>query len=275
MSYEILPLRKAFLWIFLITLCFSGGAAIGLSIYRWHQHTMAADDRYRITTILQQPAGQESLPSSYFAEILGLSIDRSSFLTTFQLKKELKKITAIPFVENASIKKVFPSTIYIEYSLRKPIAFIGDFANCCIDANRITMPFLPFFSNEQLPEIILGELEFTAWGQSIQNLQLESALEMLNIIDSQCRKENMRVKRIDFSKINAPSAGQREIVLILNDSTEQTSFFLRLCVNHYRQNIRNFWNLKKHLADNDKNIRFSQITVDLRVPHLAFLSPVL
>ena len=102
-------------------------------------------------------------------------------------------------------------------------------------------------------------------------------------------KEGVRIKRIDVSNAFAPSLGQREIVLITEEELslqgsggEITCVFpkiLRLAPKEYRQQLGNFFSLrrtmlddyKKQLASAKEGGRFAPRIIDLRIPQLAFI----
>ena len=255
----------------------------------WKQHGTGklAQEQYRISAIIQTGPEKEALKTAYLAELLGLSLDQSTNLYAFDIKKGENKLLASPLIANAQIKRLPPSTLYIDYEVRKPIALLADYKNTAIDAGGYLFPAAPFFSPKNLPEIYLGLPPFTAW--HLQGPYLQIALEILQFLEAAPWKEGLRIKRLDVSNAFAPSLGQREVVLFTEEEISLRSGgkevvctfpkILRLAPKDYSQQLGNFFALRRAMIeDYQKQLtglkeggRFAPRIIDLRIPQLAFV----
>lgn len=275
MNDDILPLKTALFWIFICTLMLSGTTGAGIWIYKWFERQAATSGKYQIMRILQRTADKEPLETAYLAELLSLSVDRAPSLTSYSLSNATQMLLSSPCIQSASLKKVFPNTLCVDYAMRRPVAFLGEYENALIDGDGVPIPRTPFYGNIDLPEIILGEIsEEVSWGRPITCKALTCALETLNAVGKACNQENMTLKRVDFSRENAPSAGQCEILVTIEDHAVPITYFLRLSIDRYEKNLHHFVSLHHYLHRYPQNFSGAQMIVDLRVPQLAFLSPV-
>ena len=277
--------------------------ALSLGVFWGYRHwklKRMTDEKCRIVAIVQTGPEKEALKSAYLAELLNLSADVPTQLYALDLKQALNKLLASPLIVNAEIKRVPPGTLFIDYTVRKPLALLSDYSNTAIDREGCLFPVAPFFSPKQLPEIYLGLPSFGAtedsmgrkggaWQTPLKNRYLTLALDILKFLEESPWKEGMRIKRIDVSNAFAPSLGQREIVLIAEDElsfqTEQKEFvcifpkILRLAPKDYRLQLGNFFSLRRTMLDDYKRQlvsmkeggRFSPRIIDLRIPQLAFI----
>jgi hypothetical protein len=259
----------------------------GYWLWTKHRNERLRSEKYRVTTIIQTGPEKEALKTSYLEELLGLSADRPTQLYALDLKKAEAKLLASPLIANAKIKRIAPSTLYIDYEVRKPIAWLSDFKNTAIDSKGHLFPVAPFFSPKHLPEIYLGLPTFTCW--EVKGPYFELALEFLQFLETAPWKEGLRIKRIDVSNAFAPSLGQREIVLFTEeeislrkeDGEIVCSFpkILRIAPKDYIQQLGNFFALRRtmmedyrrQLASLKEGGRFAPRIIDLRIPQLAFV----
>jgi hypothetical protein len=269
---------------------------------RWRQHRLH-DERYLIRAIIQTGPVPEALKTSYLAEILGVSCDRPQNLYAFDLDQKARDLCASSLISYAKIKRMSPDTLYVDYTMRTPVAKIADYENIGIDREGYLFPLIPFFSPRQLPEIYLGlppfEAEEDAQGRrggrfnvALQNKHVRLAFEVLQTLQDASWKEGLRVMRIDVSNAFSTNYGQREIVLfteeevVLTDTKREiTCFFpkiLRLSSKEYIQQLSNFLSLQKNMLDDyrrqmakecckESEIHFQQRIIDLRIPQLAFV----
>ncbi|PIS03368.1 MAG: hypothetical protein COT85_00795 [Chlamydiae bacterium CG10_big_fil_rev_8_21_14_0_10_42_34] len=274
--------------------CLVGSTCLTLSVsmggyWLWskHQDKRLNSDEYKILSIVQTGPEKEALKSVYLAEILGLSADNPTPLYAFDMKKALAKLQASPLIANAKIKRVAPSTLYIDYEVRKPVAWAADFQNMAIDREGFLFPVTPFFSPKHLPEVYLGLPDFSGW--QVKGAKFDLALEILQFLEAAPWKEGLRIKRIDVSNAFAGSLGQREVVLF----TEEEMCFrksereiictfpkiLRIAPKDYPQQLGNFFALRrtmmedyrKQLSAINEGGRFAPRIIDLRLPQLAFV----
>lgn len=289
------PIKTAMLWLLLSTLLVSGTAALALLYYNHVKDLYANDDTYRIMAIVQATPDKEALNTAYLAELLSLSIDRPSNLYRFNSKEARKKLLASPLFRNVSVKKIRPGMIYVDYELRKPIAFLVDYTNTAIDEEWVTLPFKPFFSPKRLPEVYLGVTDLCekspitggTWGSTLQGQRVELAKKVYQQIMSSQISENTHLRRIDVSKAFAPSCGQRQIVVVFEEQImslkEQKPILinsqriLRLHAENYEEGLSNYFAMLKHLvpqvaATEEKPVvEAPPYVIDLRLPGLAYI----
>lgn len=282
----------------LATLLLSTGA---YGLWKKSRRARLADSRYRIAAIVQTGPEKEALKTSYLAEILDLSADHPASLYAFDVKVGKKRLEECPLIASAEIRRIDPGTLYVDYTVRKPVARLGDYENTALDKAGYLFPLSPFFAPKNLPEIYLGLPPFNAdkdaqgrsggcWRTPLENKHLQLAFEILRFLEGAPWQGGMLVKRVDVSNAFAPSYGQREIVLITQDevlSEEGKTVcvfpkIVRLPSKDYAQQLSNFLSLRRSMLEDYKlqmaKTRFSQPTVefaprivDLRLSKLAFI----
>ena len=295
--------RKA--WFCLIgSTCATLTVSLGLfwGWQQWCRHRIL-DERTKIVAIVQTGPEKEALKTSYLAELLHLSADRPISLYALDLQKAKDDLYQCPLISNAKIERVPPGTLYIDYTIRQPIAFLLDYQNTGIDSEGYLFPIAPFYSPKNLPEIYLGLPFFGEpedvqgrkggeWQKPLQNKYVHLAMDLLQILKSAPWQEGMRVKRIDVSNAYASSAGLREIVLTVEDELilheedrEIVCIFpkiLRLPSQNYAQQMGNFLSLRRSMLNDYRRqitqvhytqspVQFAPRIVDLRLLQLAYV----
>lgn len=292
-SNSTLPLRTALLWILLSTLLISGSASIGVVYYRHVKNQRLKQPQYNIVAIVQTTPDKERLKTIFLAELLNLSVDQPTNLFRFNSKEAQKKLLSSSLITSARVKKILPGTVYVDYTLRKPVATLLDYSNTVIDHEAVAFPFKPFFTPKILPEIYLGMNDPVShiWGRTIQGIKCRLALYLLDLITENFDIKNSSLIRIDVSKALADSEGQKQIVVIIEDHVKMTSKsgatikvivpqILRLSVDHYRQELANFLAIHSVLQERnfnlpaesyEKDVRVEPFWIDLRLPELAYI----
>lgn len=269
--------------------------------HEWRMHQIR-DARTNITAIVQTGPEKEALKTACLAELLDLSADKPISLYAFDIKEAEKKLRSCPLISEAKIERVPPSTLYVDYSVRKMAAWLADYQNTAIDKEGYIFPVQPFYSPKNLPEIYLGLPAFGApadgrgraggaWQTPVQNRHFSLAIDILRALDEAPWREGMRLKRIDVSNAFEGSAGQREIVIFTEEEliwrekeAEIVCSFpkiLRLPVKDYSQQLGNFLILRRAMIEDYKRqlsqmhltgpTRFAPRIVDLRIPEVAFV----
>lgn len=299
MSSEKMPIKQAMLNMLLITLLVMSTALLGLIFYRYVRSSYGNDDTYRIVAIVQTTPEKEALKTVYLAELLDLSIDRPTNLHRFNAKEGRRRLLAHPLIKEASITKVRPGTLHVDYMLRKPVAFLTDFTNTAIDMEGVPFPFKPFFTPKKLPELYLGMASSTEesplhggqWGKKIEGPRMVLAHDVLQYLFDHMPSEVTNLKRIDVSKAHAPSLGQRQIVLmfekqIMREEKGRTVLFriphvLRLHSSEYINGLKHYVLLLPYINKNltleineqsPVNINMPPVIIDLRLPQMAFFT---
>ena len=290
--------------------CLIGSTLATLSIslfgywiwHQWHVRRLT-DERYKIVAIVQTGPEREALKTPYLAELLNLSQDQPVSLYAFDLKLAERALRSCPLICDAHLQRVPPGTIYVDYTIRRPIAFLADYQNTGIDRDGFLFPIVPFYSPKNLPEIYLGLPPFNEpedvegrkggeWQRPLQNRYLPLAMDILHILEGAPWREGMRLKRIDVSSVFAASAGVREIVLDIEDEIqfrkqdqEIVCIFpkiLRLPAHDYAQQLANFFSLRRTMLEDyqrqiaeahytQPSVRFAPRIIDLRIPQMALV----
>jgi hypothetical protein len=269
----------------------------GRSLWKNTKLQKMQDRKYDIVQIIQTGPEKEALKTDYLAELLHLSTDQPTSLYAFDVRMAIEKLLASPLIKKASIKRVFPNSLYIDYEVRQPIARLIDYENIAIDQEGYLFPIHPFFSSQEIPELYLGLPPFGEppdsfgreggmWLKPLNNSFFRLGMEILTFLRSISQEDRMKIRRIDVSNAQAPSLGQREIVLtteeefVLHQGCLATfPKLLRIAPKDYSEQIFSFLRLQKRMEDDyrrqlsfvTQNTRFSPRIVDLRIPHLAFV----
>ncbi len=300
-----LPLVQALSWILGSMIIVSVSAHLGLKSYFAKKQLCARSAQYAISTIVQTGPQKEALKTSYLAELLKLSANRSPSSLTFNLKAAESALLASPLISQAQVKLIQPNALYIDYKIRQPVAWLYDYQNTALDKLGHPIPFSPFFSPKNLPEIYLGLAEFAApseeldrptanWGKPLEGKYVELSFSLLRLLDDPQIRDVFQVKRIDVSNAFAESYGTREIVLIVEDTIvcqkgdkEYHFIFpkiLRLSTKNYAQELGNYLKLRQQLIAKESQevqktplnqltspIRKKEKIIDFRIENLAFI----
>jgi hypothetical protein len=160
-------------------------------------------------------------------------------------------------IKDAKVKLIEPDTIYVDYTVRQPLAWLYDFENIALDEEGVPFPVSPFFTPKKLPEVYLGIRNFY-WNRPLKERSAQLALTILQLLS----RLSLNVKRLDVSKAYLPSLGRREVVLILDEQGFTKT--LRLTPKNFAQELGNYLELRGKLP------AAAQI-IDLRIPQLAFI----
>lgn len=298
-----LPLTHALAWIVASTLPVSGG---GYALIRHHMKTRAhesVDPAFAIRSMIQTGPQKEALKTEYLAELLGLSSDRPVSAKTFNLRSAEERLLHSPLISQGSVKLIPPNTLYVDYTVRQPIAWLEDYENVVVDREGYPFPFNPFFSPKNLPSIYLGldsfgtspadpDKPFAQWGISLSGKYFSLALNILNIVTAPEVEGQFCVKRIDVSNAYAESYGTREIVLMTEDFIVQREVgkdvqfcfprILRLSTKNYPRELGRYLKLRQQLLEKEKKGlslseggmmmgRQKEKIIDFRIQKLAFI----
>ncbi|MDN3505012.1 MAG: FtsQ-type POTRA domain-containing protein [Rhabdochlamydiaceae bacterium] len=244
------------------------------------------DPKFLIQEIVQTGPQKEALSTQYIAQLLELSADKPTHMVFFDEKMAEAKLLRSPLIKYCQVKKMLPSTIYVDYELRSPIAIIGDYQNIAMDEEENLFPLKPFFTPQVIPEIYLGVNEVDDFEL---DLALPLALKVLTEGKNQFSSTRLKIIRIDVSRAFLSSLGQKEIVAKLEDELHYGNksftftYLLRLNCKEYKQNMRQFFALRKELLKEQKKycsefddaseskFYFTK-TIDLRIDSLAYIN---
>ncbi|HSX04189.1 MAG TPA: hypothetical protein VLG76_05615 [Rhabdochlamydiaceae bacterium] len=288
-----LPLSKALRWIGYSVLLVNGLSFLLLQGYFLWRDQKKKFKHACISTIVQTGPQKEALKTDYLVQLLDLSKDRPKKIKDFDFKKAQKKLLSSPVIKEAEIKTLDLGTLYIDYTVRTPIALLYDFENRALDEERAVFPLIPFFSPKNLPELYLGISASDIKGAILDGPKVELALKLLKLINEPFIKDQLSVRRIDLSKAFEKSYGRREIVIQVEDEIiskegqRQVHYFLpqylRLSTKNYPQELSNYLKLREELLKNEEGkltlpaqdqtvVRLKCKIIDLRLEQLAFIN---
>ena len=275
-----MPLSRAILWILLSTLFVSGSALMGWLYYLHVRERRLNDDQYRIVALIQSTPQADALKTVYLAELLNLSLDHPVNLYQFNFKSATQTLLRHPLIKKATIQKILPGTLYIDYQMRTPFAYIGDFTNTAMDKEGYLFPFHPFYTPKRLPKLYLGLEKECKWGSCVKDYSVvQFAFDVLCQFEN-FPQERWDLKQLDVTQAQADSYGQRQIILVLEErNSNKTSsgskplIYVRLSSDHYEQDLMNFHTLQTVFDEKKEGTlaKDQALIFDLRIPHLAFI----
>lgn len=252
-----IPLVQAIAWIVCTTLFVTGGVHAFFNGHLKMQRKKRSDPSYFLSRIVQTGPQKQALSTDYLAELLHVSANKPIHYGEFNVELAERRLRASPVIQEVKVDLIEPSTIYVDYTVRQPIAWLYDFENTAIDENGYPFPVTPFLTPKNLPEIYLNIDQIT-WNKPIQGKAIELSLTILKLLS----EARIPPRRLDLSHAFADSLGRREIVLI----TEEGGYsrILRLSLKNYAQELGNYQTLRSRLPP------VAQV-IDLRIPQLAFI----
>lgn len=295
-----IPIARAIFWIVLSTLCISPLSYHGVHYFLNTKQREKEETISMISYIVQTGPQREALHSDYLAELMSLSSDQPTPFSQFNSKRAEESLKSIPVIQEAHVKKIKPNIVYVDYTVRQPIAWIYDYQNIAIDKEGFLFPVYPFFSPKNLPEIYLGMRPFgeedeqgergiLGWHQPFRGKYIELAFSILYLLQEH-GSDLFTIKRIDVSQAFADSYGKREIIVVIENDMPLTlntedivlkaSHVLRLNTTSYSKELANYLTLRASLLDKEKKEALQNTTamkaikekvIDLRISQLAFI----
>lgn len=270
----------------------------GYALFKKQIRSWALSSPPVIEAIVQTGPQKEALKIEYLAELLQLASDRPCKVSAFQVEEARRALLRSPLIASAEVKLIKPSTIYVDYTVRQPIAWLEDYENVVIDKEGYPFPFAPFFSPKNLPSLYYGWGRFggdtasAQWGRSLSGKEVTLSLDLLHVITSGLDSPVSRLVRIDISHAFAESYGMREIVILFEDKVVVRSCdqdieyiiprLLRLSPKNYAQELGNYLVLRGQLGEEDQRklalrpfegsqVRLQEQVYDFRLERLAFI----
>lgn len=285
-----LSIHRALTWIGLSVAIVNGFAYLTIQGYFYWKEEKKQPLFSAVTTIIQTGPQKEALKTDYLAQLVGLSKNRPHLMKESDLKNARERLLTSPVIKEAELKVLNSGVLYIDYTVRQPIALLYDFENMAIDEDKTLFPLNPFFSPKNLPEIYLG-LGSTGH-KSLEGAKVELAFAVLKLINEPSVKDFVNLRRIDVSKAFERSYGRQEIVLIVEDEMiskigeQEVHYYLpqylRLSRKKYAQELGNYLQLREELLKKEEeklklpvagetSIVLNPKIIDLRLAQLAFI----
>jgi cell division septal protein FtsQ len=250
--------KKVLGLITLFTLAVFGSIASGYLLYCYAKYQHRIYEIGTIQAIVQTTAQEGALQTSYLAEVLNLSADSPTKMSELDITWAKEKLLKAHIIKEVTLKKMKPGLLFIQYSMRSPFVFLGDYTNTAIDKEGILFPYAPFYSPRYLPTVYLGLRGSAAWGDQIHS-------DYLAIIDRLITTLGFDlIEQIDLSQIKADSAGRREIIVRLKEGS-----LLRLMPKNYVQQLTHYSILKHALLKKGETA-----LIDLRLSSIAYIQRV-
>jgi hypothetical protein len=245
----------------------------GLIVCAWllHQKLLRVrqkDAHFKIVAIVQTSPQREKLKCWQLAELLNLSRNEPQNLYSFDPALAEKTLLSYPIFKKASCHRLRPGIVHVDYLLKEPIARLADFDNMSVDREGNLFPLSPYFTPKRLPEICVGLQEFSGWQQPLRCSEATLAFKIMGYIESNYPK-NIRIVRIDTHAAHHPSAGSREVVLLLQDGILR---YVRLKADDYEKSLYHYKALRDTFTSLQKEGK--QQVIDLRCPSIALVSQV-
>ncbi|MEZ5315536.1 MAG: hypothetical protein R3E91_04955 [Chlamydiales bacterium] len=246
--------KKVLLFLTIFTSVISGGTTGVYLVYQRisHMHTMDL----KIEAIVQTGTHYAPLQTAYLSEVLELSCDQLSNFNQFDLQEGYERLMATHLIRKLSIKKIQPNILYIDYEVRQPIAYLEDYTNTAIDEEGKLFPYLPFYLPYRYPKIYLGaQAPPNPWGKQLDHQTVAFISGIFN------RLHPLSMTRIDLSQVNALSAGNQQIIIVLKNGS-----ILRLTPKNYAEELRYYDIMIKEIQIDKKCV------IDFRNPEVAYIS---
>ncbi len=281
MKKKNLPLYKAVFIIFVSIFFVSGSTHLILKAIVSTKTKKAEKSDFYISNIIQTGPNRDRLKTSLLAEIMDLSLDSPTSIFRFDPKLAEERLKLCPMIKKAKVKPIHPNTVFVDYEMRKPLAFLYDFENIAIDEEGYLFPFYPFYTPKKLPQIYLGLDDDELSKSQITSKSFSLAHDIISSMESLRSEKNLFLKRLDVSKAFHKSLGKREIIALVRteDKWLQTqrnfSHYLRLSTHDFLKEMGNYLVLYDELSENNINTfedPSSQTRmIDLRIKGLALI----
>lgn len=221
MTKERFTISQAIFRIGLSVVLVSGSLWGAFGVYQAFLSSRADDPKYRIRGIVQTGSEKEALKTSFLVELLQLSSDRNHNLYRFDLNEAKNRLLSFPLIKEANLKRIPPQTLFLDYKIRKPIAYLVDRTNTAFDEEFTLIPVRPFFSPKRLPKVYWGfsSEDALAWGDRLDGPKTKLIQQLLEAFGENLEEE---ISLIDLSAAFLDSLGQRKLVVTVERSLDST-----------------------------------------------------
>ena len=161
-----------------------------------------------------QLTGNEELTKEKLAELCSLKLPISIFeLDSGLLKLFRQRLEANPLVKRAEVKRLFPRTMIIIITERKPFAQLKKGPYFKIDKEAVAIPPTARTSFADLPLIVTTDLKPVVVGKKCVSARLDLSLQFLKLL-----AEEGFLERYTVTKIQARNS--KNIFLLIDQSPE-------------------------------------------------------
>lgn len=290
------PAKKALKFLFgsliLSALC----SSVGLWAYGRILEKKANDPNYYLKKIIQTGPDKQALTTDVLVEILGLNKVQSNYYS-FSTQAAEKALEGHMLIQKAHVKKVYPDTLYIDYTARAPFFRLLDYSNAALDSQARLIPLKPFFRPGSLCPVYLGLPTFGSeglvWGVDLEGKKVDLVYELYDFFSSDPKAKRFSIERLDVSRAFRASRGQREVVVYLKHQKKAEkngrlflgvhTWILRLPKEQYAARFSDFCELVEGLVDQDLEtleldapidagtIHFKAKIIDLRIEDVCLI----
>lgn len=254
----------------LSTLVISGTAWALWGGFHYFLWTRSHDLHYQLKALIQTGEEKEALPTYFLAELIGVSKEVPVNLYELNLRRMEEKLKSFPLIASATLTRSLPSSLSIDYQIRKPVAFYGDLSNTAIDSKKVLIPFSPFFTPKNLPTLYLGVGPLWKWGHKLDHVRAELGFRLLDRLKSELKDSGFDIKVVDVTRCELESRGACQIVVHLSRPIEGSQVWLILDPLHYNEGLSRFKAIVENCPD---LIEINKgYVVDLRLDNLAYLT---
>jgi hypothetical protein len=262
---ERIPLKRALGVVFISVVIIWG-----LIFFTWliHQKLLGArqrDPHYKVVAIAQTTSERAKLACWQLAEMLNLSHNAPQNLYSFDPRAAEKRLLSYPIFKRATCHRLRPGIVHVDYLLREPAMRLTDLDNVAIDREGNLFPLAPYYTPKCLPELCVGIDSFSGWNR-LSSREAALALKIMEHIECSF-PASIKTLRIDTHAAFHPSAGSREVVVVLEDGVRR---FLRLKRDGFEETLRHYLALRDTFGPLQKEAK--EQVIDLRCPNIALVS---
>ena len=263
---RIRPSKRTLILMITLSCSFWTGAFL---LKRWYCDRSKSQGEKTIQQIISHPCSEYRLPHSLLTQLLNITPQTS--LMTIDLKRCKERLQDALVFEDIRLSKAPPSTLYISYRLRRPVAQLAAIDNIGVDQNGTLFPLYPFYTPLALPSLFLP----LSPQPTVSELQQETdcrkemaiGLNLLSLLTPLCKKNGLSLTALDLSRSTHSSFFRREIIATLSPKNEKDKLiYLRLNTKQPEQTAHTLSLLLPHIHTNKSG------TIDLRFKGNALVS---
>lgn len=294
MKRKPLPIRQSILLI-LKSIIWVSGTAWGL-VFAWKGlQAYIKGQQFLAKYVVQTGPQKEALPTALLVEVMELSSEPWIALPSINVELLEKKLLHCPVIESASVSKLAPNKLYVDYGLREPLAYLADVPGVALNDKGVLFATKPYLKQELLPTVYLGKfldpywelLRKEQWVEAGALGPLRLSVEVVEALKEMV--EPSEILLVDVSKSEELAFGKAELVVCLQDTLPNTHAYaltpgaelavvryLRLDPKRWKEALRQYQLMRPSLWAHEGQIRregkqLKNMTIDFRLESLAYL----